>query len=111
MLQQRRSAGQPDVQGFRAPHAEAKASDATLALHTRETEIAALIERGWSRAALARQPEVAGTTVMWRLDRLTSVDVLKVDTLLRRIDEDQVDPPARKATGGAPALPAHPGPR
>jgi hypothetical protein len=80
--------------------AEAEASDAKLVTHSRETEVAALIERGWSKAALTRQPEVAGTTVLWRLDRLTGPDVAKVDAMLRRLDEDKVEPPTRKASGG-----------
>ena len=83
-----------------AKAAEAEASDAKLVTHTRAAEVQRLIDTGWSRAALTRQPEVAGTTVLWRLDRLTGPDVAKVDAMLRRLDEDKVEPPTRKATGG-----------
>jgi hypothetical protein len=80
--------------------AEANADDTKLVTHTREAEVAALIDKGWSRAALTREPELAGSTIMWRVDRLTGPGVRRLDALLTRIDRDQVAPPARKSTGG-----------
>lgn len=97
-----KSTATPKTAKADAKAAEAAKSDQQLVTHTREAEVAALIERGWSKAALTRQPEVAGTTAMWRLGRLTAVDVLKIDALLKRIDTEKVEPPTRKvATGGA----------
>jgi hypothetical protein len=81
--------------------AEAKADDAKLVTHTRTAEVDRLLAAGWSKAALNREAEIAGTTVLWRPDRLTSVDVAKVDALLKRLDEDKVEPPARKTTAAS----------
>jgi hypothetical protein len=79
---------------------EAAQSDQLLITHTRETEVQRLLDAGWSRAALSREAELAGSTIMWRVGRLTGPDVSRLDALLKRIDDDQVAPPARKSTGG-----------
>jgi hypothetical protein len=84
-----------------AKAAEAKASDAKLVTHSRTAEVDRLLAAGWSKAALSREPEIAGTTVLWRLDRLTHPDVARVDALLKRLDDDKVQPPQRKSAGTA----------
>ena len=83
-----------------AKAAEAAKSDQLLVNHNRETEVQRLLDARWSRAALTRESELAGSTIMWRVGRQTGPDVQRLDSLLARLDRDQVPPLARKSRAG-----------